>query len=98
MTMTSNSSHATPGHGIDTLDPREIEVVRLLAEGASDDQIADALDLSPKALAGCIDAAFETMGVSSRSQAVRWALWHGVVPVDTVLETRDRVFVEHPQD
>jgi len=52
------------------LTARQIEVLRLLATGASNKEIAQTLDISPATVKNHLDAIFERMGVTNRLQAV----------------------------
>jgi len=52
------------------LTARQIEVLRLLATGASNKEIAQTLDISPATVKNHLDAIFERMGVTNRMQAV----------------------------
>jgi DNA-binding CsgD family transcriptional regulator/tetratricopeptide (TPR) repeat protein len=54
------------GYG-DQLSPRELEVVRLVAEGMTNRQIAQALSRSPKTVAAQLNSAMRKRGVSSRT-------------------------------
>lgn len=56
------------------LTPREQEVLSLLADGSSQDQIAEALFISPKTVATHIQRILTKLGVRSRTQAVALAL------------------------
>ena len=51
------------------LTPREIEVLRLVGRGASNDQIASALTLSSRTVANHLRSAFEKLGVNDRKSA-----------------------------
>lgn len=62
----------------DGLTPRESQVVALIAAGASNKEIARGLELSMNTVKSHIRAAYRTMGVTSRTQAVLWAVEHGV--------------------
>ncbi|NUR72832.1 MAG: AAA family ATPase [Hamadaea sp.] len=55
-----------PGYG-DRLSPREVEVVRLVAAGQTNPQIAEALTLSVKTVGGHIESAMRKLRVSSRT-------------------------------
>ncbi|QGX08612.1 DNA-binding response regulator [Janibacter melonis] len=59
------------------LTRRQSDVVRLVVVGLSNQQIAHACYLSMNSVKSCIRAAYRTMGVSSRSQAVLWGVDHG---------------------
>jgi len=54
------------GYG-DQLSPRELEVVRLVAEGLTNRQIAQALSRSPKTVAAQLNSAMRKRGVTSRT-------------------------------
>jgi predicted ATPase/DNA-binding CsgD family transcriptional regulator len=61
------------------LTAREAEVLRLLAEGLSDREIADALALSPRTVGGHVTHLLGKLGVDSRTAAVAYALRHRLV-------------------
>jgi DNA-binding NarL/FixJ family response regulator len=58
------------------LTVRESEVLRLLATGLSNKQIAGHLVLSPHTVNGHIHSVFGKLAVNSRSAATRYALEH----------------------
>lgn len=58
------------------LTPREVEVLRLLARGMSNNQIAEQLVLSPHTVNVHNQSIFGKLGVNSRSGATRYALEH----------------------
>jgi len=58
------------------LTAREVEVLRLLAMGLSNKQIAERLVLSPHTVSGHIQSIFGKLGLNSRSAATRYALEH----------------------
>jgi DNA-binding NarL/FixJ family response regulator len=60
------------------LTPREGHVVALIAEGAANKEIARELGLSMNTVKSHIRTAYRAMGVSSRTQAVLWAVEHGI--------------------
>jgi DNA-binding NarL/FixJ family response regulator len=60
------------------LTPRETHVVALIAAGAPNKQIARQLDLSMNTVKSHIRTAYRAMGVTSRTQAVLWAVDHGI--------------------
>jgi DNA-binding CsgD family transcriptional regulator len=55
------------------LSPRELEVLRLLATGATNRAIADQLFLSERTIARHVSNIFGKLGVSSRAAATAWA-------------------------
>ncbi len=60
------------------LTPREAEVVALIAQGVSNKEIAATTYLSINSIKSYIRSAYRTMGVTTRSQAVRWCLERGI--------------------
>jgi len=62
---------------LDSLTPREREVLDLLARGRSQDEIAHELFISPKTVATHIQRVLAKLDVHSRAQAVALALRHG---------------------
>ena len=68
------------GHSpsLDSLTPREREVLDLLAEGRSQDEIAQELFITPKTVATHIQRILGKLGVHSRAQAVAVALRNGI--------------------
>jgi len=68
-------SRATPAIG---LTPRETHVVALIAAGVANKEIARRLDLSMNTIKSHIRTAYRAMGVTSRTQAVLWAVDHGI--------------------
>jgi len=64
------------------LTPREEEIVALITQGLSNQEIADKLVLTINTLKSHVRSAYRKIGVSSRAQAVAWALQHGFAPLD----------------
>ncbi|MDI3341320.1 MAG: AAA family ATPase [Sphaerobacter sp.] len=58
------------------LTPREVEVLRLVAEGLTDAQVAARLFLSPRTVSQHLRSIYHKLGVSSRAAATRFALEH----------------------
>jgi predicted ATPase/DNA-binding CsgD family transcriptional regulator len=58
------------------LTAREVEVLRLLAGGLTDLQIAEKLVLSPRTVHAHISSIYNKLGVTSRSAATRYAIEH----------------------
>ncbi len=58
------------------LTAREVEVLRLLADGLTDLQIAEKLILSPRTVHAHISSIYSKLGVTSRSAATRYAIEH----------------------
>ena len=75
------ASPITSGVQMESLSPREIEVLRLMAEGASNKTIAWRLNISEHTVKFHINSIFSKMGVSSRTEAVMGGLRAGLVPL-----------------
>ena len=73
------------------LSPREAEIVALITQGLSNQEIADRAFLSINSVKTYIRTSYRKMGVGSRSQAVLWGVKHGFEP-DT-LRTIDPTLV-----
>jgi RNA polymerase sigma factor (sigma-70 family) len=59
------------------LTPREYEIVRLIARGLSNREIADELVISPATAARHVANILAKLGFSSRTQIASWATGHG---------------------
>jgi DNA-binding NarL/FixJ family response regulator len=66
--------HNEHSPNLDSLTPREHEVLDLLAEGRGQDEIAGELFITPKTVATHIQRILSKLGVHSRAQAVAVAL------------------------
>jgi two-component system, NarL family, response regulator LiaR len=66
-----------PGREV-ALSARESEVIALIARGLSNQEIADRAYLSINSVKTYIRSAYRKIEVTSRSQAVLWALAHGL--------------------
>ncbi len=58
----------------DKLTTRELEVLRLVAEGLTDPQIAEKLTLSPRTVNAHLRTIFGKLGLATRSAATRYAI------------------------
>ena len=72
------AAHASAG-AMGGLTRRELEVLRLLADGCSDRQIASALFISPKTAGHHVAHILAKFGVDSRTAATAYALRQGLV-------------------
>jgi DNA-binding NarL/FixJ family response regulator len=63
----------------DGLTPREIEVLCLVARGASNKDIATALVISEKTARNHVERTYAKIGVSNRIGASMYALRHGLI-------------------
>jgi DNA-binding CsgD family transcriptional regulator/tetratricopeptide (TPR) repeat protein len=61
------------------LSPRELEVLRLVAEGLTNAQVAERLFLSPRTVNAHLNSIYHKLEVRSRSAAVRLAVEHHLV-------------------
>ena len=65
--------------GLERLTPRQVEVLRLVARGMTNAQVADELFLSRRTVHAHLRDIFRKLKVSHRSAATRWAVQHGLV-------------------
>jgi DNA-binding NarL/FixJ family response regulator len=56
------------------LTAREVEVLRLVAQGLTDAQVAEQLVISPRTVNTHLTAIYGKIGVTSRSAATRYAI------------------------
>jgi predicted ATPase/DNA-binding CsgD family transcriptional regulator len=63
----------------DGLTAREVEVLRLIAKGLTNAQVADQLVISPRTVDTHLTAIYSKIQVSSRSAATRYAMEHQLV-------------------
>ena len=66
----------------DELSARELEVLRLLVDGASNKVVAARLHLSENTIKTYISRIFDKLNVQSRAEAVAAALQRGIVPLE----------------
>lgn len=70
---------AAPSAGTEKLSPRELDVLRLLARGRSNKQIAAQLGLGLRTVESHVSRLLAKLGVASRTEAVAYALGHRLV-------------------
>ena len=73
--LSRSASDATPG----SLTPREVEVLSLLATGATNRQIAETLVISEKTVARHLSNLYTKIGVSTRAAATAWGYQQDLV-------------------
>ena len=61
------------------LSDREVEVLRLVARGLTNKEVANALDLSPKTVGHHLEKIFAKVGVTTRAGATLFAMQHGLL-------------------
>ena len=64
---------------IGSLSEREAQVLRLLAAGKTNRDIAEELFISEKTVARHVSNIFDKLGVSSRTGATAWAFQHNLI-------------------
>jgi DNA-binding NarL/FixJ family response regulator len=68
-----------PATGLEHLTPRQIEVLRLVARGMTNAEIAAALFLSRRTVHAHLRSIFHKLDVGHRSAATRYAIQHGLL-------------------
>jgi NarL family two-component system response regulator YdfI len=72
-------STARPAAALDDLTPREIEVLRMLAEGLSNREIASRLGISNHTVKFHISSILDKLGAASRTEAVTMGIRMGII-------------------
>ncbi len=62
------------------LTPREVEVLRLVARGLSNKQVAERLVISPKTVGNHVEHIYMKINASTRAAASLFAMQHGLLP------------------
>jgi DNA-binding NarL/FixJ family response regulator len=70
---------AAPAQWPGGLTNREVDVLKLLARGCTNHQIARQLGLSPKTVSNHVEHAYTKLGVSSRAAATLYVTQHGLL-------------------
>lgn len=68
------------------LTEREKEVLKALTKGVSNQELADMLTVSPKTVHNHLYSIYSKIGVSSRSEAIVWAIESGFMETGKLLE------------
>src|SRR5690554_6439460 len=69
---------ADPDHKFSELSERESDILRLLAQGHSNQQIASALEISEKTVRNRLSEIFSKLRLNNRTQAALYALREGI--------------------
>jgi predicted ATPase/DNA-binding CsgD family transcriptional regulator len=69
-------TEAPPPTYPDELTPREVEILRLVASGLSNAQVAEKLIISPRTVHAHVRSIYSKLGITSRSAATRYAIDH----------------------
>ena len=80
----TNRHHKLSSSLLDALTRREHEVLRLVAQGLSDAQIASILIISPRTVNAHLRSIYSKLNITSRHAATMFALEHHLVQVHTV--------------
>lgn len=75
------SGNATPKEFYDGLTPREVEILRLMAGGAANKEIAYKLKISEKTVRNHISKMYEKLQIYDRAHAVLYAVRKGLIEV-----------------
>jgi DNA-binding NarL/FixJ family response regulator len=78
----SRADAATASRVLADLTPRELEVLQVLASGASNEAIARSMGISPRTLRNHISNTYHKLGIFDRAQAVIVAIREGLVEVE----------------
>jgi len=71
---------AAPTHEPEALTPREVEVIRLLAQGLGNKEIAAALSISENTAKTHVRHILDKLGLRSRAEAAAYAVRSGLIP------------------
>jgi DNA-binding NarL/FixJ family response regulator len=80
--LTRKAAAASAASPLATLTPRQLDVLRLLAEGNSTKQIAATLGLSTKTVEAHRGAVAQRLGIRDLAGLIRFAIREGVVRSD----------------
>jgi predicted ATPase/DNA-binding CsgD family transcriptional regulator len=77
--ITAARETKTPAVTADDLTAREVDILRLVASGRSDAQVAEALVVSLRTVHAHLRSVYRKLGVHSRTAATRYAIERGLV-------------------
>lgn len=79
MRQASHSHQPTNRRANSVLNERELQVLRLLAHGQSNSEIAAALFLTEGSVKNLVTSIYNRLGLRTRAEAVAWAWQNGIV-------------------
>jgi two-component system, NarL family, response regulator NreC len=79
----AQQAQAAPRDAYETLTTREREVFQLIAESASNTEVAARLGISPRTVETHRANLMRKLGLQSQTDLIRYALRRGIVPLDT---------------
>jgi len=74
----------TNGHSLAQLSEKELEIVRYLASGLSNKEIADRLSYSEKTVKNYLSIIFQKLHLRDRTQVAIFALRQGLLPEEGI--------------
>ena len=77
-----SDANASTRPSIQTLSETEIEIIRRVASGMSNREIADQLSYSEKTVKNYLSIVFQKLGIRDRTQAAIFALRQGLIPME----------------
>jgi len=80
------SQSVEPAQGLSILTEREIDIIRYVAAGMSNREIADKLSYSEKTVKNYLSNIFSKLGIRDRTQAAIYGLRQGLIPTEEMLE------------
>lgn len=81
-TATDDKKEAGPSSELDLLTPREMEILKLVAEGYTNQEIANQLVLSIKTVQAHRANVMDKLGLHDITHLVRFAIRHGLIPTE----------------
>jgi DNA-binding NarL/FixJ family response regulator len=78
------SDSTSTGQNIDALSIKEIAILRFVATGMSNKEIAEKLAYSEKTVKNYLSIIFQKLGIRDRTQAAIFALRQGLLPVEDI--------------
>lgn len=77
-----NLGTAAQADPLESLSPREREILQLVAEGRTSQEIGERLSISPKTVDSYRSRMMQKIGVSDLAGLIKFAIQHGVIPLE----------------